>query len=77
MNYGKAIENMVGADIQANPLSNSLFQRVGGPCEPDFVGRAGSIADPFQFDITTLNQIKAHTVRSYGQDTYIITYKRP
>ena len=77
MNHGKAIENMVASDIANNPLSNSLFQRIGGSYEPDFVGRANTIADPFQFDITTPRSVPEHLTRPYGPDTYMTTYTRP
>lgn len=77
LSYGKAIERMVQSDVENNPLSDSLFEHVGGRDDPDFVGRANTVADPFQFDITTVNNTVDHTTRPYGQDTYLITYTIP
>ncbi len=77
LNYGKAIERLTASDVANNPLSNSLFDYVGGPNEPDFVGRANTVADPFQFDVTTPSSVPAHFTRPYGPDTYMITYQRP
>jgi hypothetical protein len=44
LNYGKAIERLTASDVANNPLSNSLFDYVGGPNDPDFVGRANTVA---------------------------------
>jgi hypothetical protein len=75
--WGKAVERLTARDIAANPFSDSIFQYIGGPNEPDFVGRGGTFAENQMFDITTVQNEAAHYSRWYGQDVYYIHYWRP
>jgi len=68
--YGTVIERMVRSNA---PVSK--FSHVGGPSQPDFIGKGdykGLI-----FDITTDAAIPAHVSRPYGKDLIFATYLRP
>jgi hypothetical protein len=78
LNYGKVIERLTASDVENNPLSNSLFDYIrNNNNDPDFVGLANTPADAFQFDVTTPGEVLGKLGRSYGPDTYPITYIRP
>ncbi len=55
-------------------IDNLLFEHLGGPGNPDFVGRG--ILSGMSFDITTTSQISSHLARSYGISLTILTYLR-
>jgi len=74
--YGNAIERLVAREIEADPVLDGLYRHVGGPNNPDFVGRA--LFQGMDFDITTPGQAAAHLARpGYGAGLNIITYQRP
>jgi RHS repeat-associated protein len=77
LNYGNALENMVASDIEQSALHTELFERVGGPNQPDFIG-VGS-AEGQSFDITTFTykSIVDHLNRPYGTALDFIYYSRP
>lgn len=76
MQYGNALERMVGNEIEASTLHQQLFERVGGPSNPDFIGRGG--AKGMNFDITTPAAEAAHYQRpGYGAGLNVVTYQRP
>ena len=75
MQYGNAVERMVAQDIQTSPIDRSFFHYVGGPSNPDFIGRG--LLRGMNFDITTPRQVTAHLLRPYGPGLNIITYSRP
>jgi hypothetical protein len=75
--WGKAVERLTARQIRANPLSDSILQHIGGPYEPDFVGRGGTFAQDYMFDVTTVQHEPAHYGRWYGKDVYYIHYWRP
>jgi len=51
MQYGNALERLVARRIATSDVYSSMFQYVGGPGNPDFVG-LGSAAG-MNFDLTT------------------------
>ena len=67
MEYGNALERMVGKNIRNTSLAD-LFEYVGGPKKADFYGK--SIFSGLKFDITTntARSIAAHEARSYGKN---------
>jgi hypothetical protein len=74
LQYGRAIEKLVARRIDSDPVLKSLYEHVGGPNNPDFIGKGlfqGSI-----FDITTPGQVPAHLARPYGQGLNTIIYQR-
>jgi hypothetical protein len=75
--WGKAVERLAARQIADNPLSDSILQHIGGPYEPDFVGRGGTFAEDQMFDVTTVDHEAAHYDRWYGKDVYYIHYWRP
>lgn len=75
--WGKAVERLTARQISENPFSRSIFEHIGGPFEPDFVGRGGTFAENFMFDVTTVTHEAAHYGRWYGKDVYYIHYWRP
>lgn len=77
LEYGNAVEEMVARQIGRNPLLSSLFEHIGGPNTPDFIGRG--IFTGLRFDITTdtTRSIVSHLSRAYGQGLIITTYSRP
>jgi RHS repeat-associated protein len=73
--YGNAIQRLVNDQIANSESYSSIFQIVGGPNNPDYIG-AGS-ASGMNFDITTPGQVGAHLARpGYGQGLNVITYQR-
>jgi hypothetical protein len=76
MQYGNAVERIVGNKIEDSWIDRSLFEPVGGPSNPDFVGKG-----PLQgmnFDITTPGQVSSHLAREgYGAGLNVIKYIRP
>ena len=73
--YGNAIQRLVNADILNSPTYSSIFDVVGGPNNPDYVGMGP--AEGLNFDITTPGQVGAHLARpGYGQGLNVITYQR-
>jgi len=77
MQYGNAVERMVSQQIRETPLISRLFQHVGGPNNPDFIGTG--LFNGLNFDITTntSQSIASHLSRAYGQGLIIATYARP
>jgi RHS repeat-associated protein len=77
MVYGNAVEGMTAQQISKNPLLSSVFEHVGGPYQPDFIGRG--LFNGLNFDITTNTprSITGHLSRAYGQGLIITTYSRP
>ncbi|HEX7275528.1 MAG TPA: RHS repeat-associated core domain-containing protein, partial [Nitrososphaeraceae archaeon] len=76
MQYGNAVERLAAEHINQSPLHRQLFQYVGGPSRPDFVGRG--IGSGLNFDITTPRAINAHLARpGYGSGLQVCTYERP
>ncbi len=75
LEYGNAVERMVASSIEKSPLK-FLFQSIGGPGSPDFIGKAAFKG--LQFDITTNNphSILAHIKRPYGNKVILILYTR-
>jgi hypothetical protein len=74
--YGNALERLVGRQIKADPILNSLYKHVGGPRNADFVGKG--ILKGMNFDITTPRQFGQHLARpGYGTGLNLITYERP
>jgi len=67
-------KNKVAGNFMSG-FAASSFHYVGGPSNPDFVGR--SLLRGMTFDITTPRQITAHLLRPYGPGLNIITYSRP
>lgn len=76
LEYGNAVERMVGRTIENSPLKY-LFKHIGGPNAPDFIGR--SIFSGLQFDVTTntTRSISSHLSRSYGNGLVLLFYERP
>jgi hypothetical protein len=76
MQYGNAVERLVAREISSDPALRSLYQHVGGPNNPDFIGQG--IFRGMNFHITTPGQAGAHLARpGYGQGLNIIQYERP
>lgn len=75
LQYGNAIERMFAQQIRETPVISNLYKHVGGPNNPDFVGR--SIFSGLQFDITTPGSINSHLSRPYGQGLILLLYSRP
>jgi RHS repeat-associated protein len=74
--YGNALERLVAREIKSDPMLSSLYRHVGGPSNPDFIGRG--LLNGMNFDITTPGQAAAHLARpGYGKGLNIITYERP
>jgi RHS repeat-associated protein len=74
MNYGKSVERLVARNIEKSPIDNLLYKHVGGPNNPDFVGRG--ILNGINFEITTKAQVAKHLARPYGPNLQIATYTR-
>jgi RHS repeat-associated protein len=74
MQYGNAIERMVRNRVE-NSILQYFFEHVGGPNNPDFIGK--SIFDGLQFDITTPGSVASHLARPYGQGLILLLYNRP
>jgi RHS repeat-associated protein len=74
MQYGNAVERIVGEKINNSWIDRLLFRPVGGPSNPDFVGKG--ILKGMNFDITTPGQVAAHLARPYGPGLNILTYIR-
>jgi hypothetical protein len=72
MNYGKSVERLVARNIEKSPIDNLLYKHVGGPNNPDFVGRG--ILNGINFEITTKAQVAKHLARPYGPNLQIATY---
>ena len=77
MQYGNAVERMTAQQLRETPLISRLFQHVGGPSNPDFIGRG--LFSGLNFDITTnsARSITNHLSRGYGRGLIIATYSRP
>jgi RHS repeat-associated protein len=76
MQYGNAVERLAARQINLSPLHRQLFQPLGGPGRPDFIGRG--VATGMNFDITTPAQIGRHLARpGYGSGLNVCTYQRP
>jgi len=75
MQYGNAVERLVGTEIRDNPLLDSLYKWNRGGPGPDFIGR-GHLQGQI-YDITTPGQVPAHLARPYGQGLNTILYERP
>lgn len=75
MQYGNAVERIVADKIQGSRIDSQFFEHVGGPSNPDFIGKG--ILNGLNFDITTPGQITSHLARSYGPGLNITTYIRP
>jgi hypothetical protein len=77
MQYGNAMERLVAKDIRSRWLLDKLFTHVGGPNNPDFVGKG--LFRGLTFDITTNTDraISSHLTRPYGQDLILALYDRP
>jgi hypothetical protein len=75
MLYGNAVERLTANEIQASPQLRAMFEHLGGPNDPDFIG-TGPLRG-MKFDITTPAQVNVHLARPYGPGMDIITYKRP
>ena len=62
--------------LPLDEIYRQLFNPVGGPNQPDFVGLG--VAAGLNFDITTPAQIGPHLARpGYGQGLNVVTYQRP
>jgi hypothetical protein len=75
LNYGKVIERMVAEEIGNSKKLRKLFEHLGGPSKPDFIGLGKAKGQIF--DITTRKSIAAHRRRPYGKSLKIATYNRP
>jgi hypothetical protein len=77
MQYGNAVERMVARQIEESPLLLYTLKHVGGPNNPDFVGKG--IFDGLNLYITTntSQSITSHQLRPYGPGLLISTYSRP
>lgn len=76
MQYGNAVERMVAQRVEHTPF-NYFFEYVGGPSNPDFIGKG--IFSGITFDITSNSprSIASHLTRSYGDGLILLTYVRP
>jgi hypothetical protein len=73
--YGNAIQRLVNRQIGNSDFYSSIFDVVGGPNNPDYVGIGP--AEGMNFDITTPGQVGSHLARpGYGQGLNVITYQR-
>jgi hypothetical protein len=75
MNYGKAVERMVGQAVD-DPLHSQILRWNGGRRGPDFSGVGPGNAGR-TFDITTPRGIPSHVARPYGGLLEFATYTRP
>lgn len=75
MQYGNAVERLVADEVTMTPSIGKWIKYVGGPNNPDFIGR-GRLAGT-TFDITTEAARAAHMRRPYGPGMKIIPYQRP
>jgi RHS repeat-associated protein len=76
MQWGNAVERLGAQEIRNSPLHSQLFEHVGGPHQPDFIGRGLPVGQ--NFDITTPGQVQAHLNRpGYGPGLNVVTYQRP
>jgi hypothetical protein len=75
MQFGNALERMVGRRIELEPALRDLLRYQGHRAGPDFlgIGRFGGL----KLDVTTVSSAAEHASRPYGQDMIIITYTRP
>ena len=77
LQYGNAVERLVAEEIAGSPLHSRLFERFGGPNNPDFSPRGVLRLFGEAFDITTPGQIPEHLTRPYGPGLNFATYQRP
>jgi RHS repeat-associated protein len=75
MNYGKAVERGTADVIDDSRILGDLFEHVGGPGKPDFIGKG--LFKGLNFDVTTKAAIPAHQIRPYGPGLIFSTYSRP
>ncbi|MBI3839916.1 MAG: hypothetical protein HY288_18490 [Planctomycetia bacterium] len=75
MQFGRALEKLVGNRVETDPILGTLFDYTGRTAGPDFVG-IGRF-EGLIFDITTPGQAALHRARSYGDKLIIIEYTRP
>ncbi|MGZ5427913.1 MAG: hypothetical protein ACXWFS_02785 [Thermoanaerobaculia bacterium] len=76
MQYGNALERMVAERVQESRILGRLYEHVGGPSNPDFIGRG--IFEGLNLDITTPRSVRAHLARpGYGPGLLISKYQRP
>ncbi|MBI9052145.1 MAG: hypothetical protein JEZ00_22205 [Anaerolineaceae bacterium] len=77
VNFGTAVENLTAERVSKNQLLDKLFTHVGGPNNPDFVGRG--IFSGLNFEVTTsnANTIARHLPRPYVTKNNIIKYDMP
>ena len=76
MQYGNAVERLAAKEIRTTPELRSIFEHVGGPRKPDFIGKGAF--ERMNFDITTPGQVQAHLNRpGYGPGLNVVTYERP
>jgi hypothetical protein len=76
MQYGNALERMVAERVQESRILGRLYEHVGGPSKPDFIGRG--IFKGLNLDITTPGSVRAHLARpGYGAGLLISKYQRP
>jgi RHS repeat-associated protein len=74
MSYGNAVERIVAEKIENDQLMDQLFQHVGGPNRPDFIGRGPYTG--LRFDITTPRGAASKPTRPYWP-MLVPTYNRP
>jgi hypothetical protein len=77
MQYGNAVERLVAQEIRDAPLHRRMFERYGGPNNPDFGGNVVGAGWGEAFDITTPGAVAEHLTRPYGPGLNIVTYQRP
>ena len=75
MEYGNAVEGLVALRIEGSFVLSRMFRHIGGPNQPDFVGRG--LLRGQNYDITTPGHAAAHFGRWYGPGLNIIPYERP
>jgi hypothetical protein len=77
MQYGNALERLVGERISQDPLYRQVFEYVGGKGQPDFYGRGPAMGLYFDIFTSKTRQIQGHWNRPYGPRTSFGTYERP
>jgi RHS repeat-associated protein len=71
-NYGKAIETEVTRSIKGSRVLSGLFDYLGGPGKPDFVGK--SIFGRLNFDVTGPKGVSGKSTRPYFPGLIISTH---
>jgi RHS repeat-associated protein len=77
LQYGNALERLVGNQIDSSPLTLQILERAGGPNREDFVGVGPAAGRLFDITTDTVRQINSHLNRPYGAFLELILYTRP